>query len=1276
MNLKEKKKGNLKKIAAATSICLAVAAPMVLTGCSESEIDVGTKWLTGIEAPTSSSGKIGDFYLDTDDFNIYQKDKEGWKLIGCVKGEDAQGQQGEKGVGIASITKTASVGSVDTYTITFTDNTVLPATFTVTNGTNGVDGLTPYIGENGNWWIGTGNEARDLNVRANGDAGLSAYQLFKLENPTSTLTQAEWLESLKGADGKSAYDIWKAANPTSTLTQAEWMESLNGENGKSAYDLWKEQNPNSLLTQEQWIASLKGEQGVGVLRVESEYGFATSGQQCIYFTIYYTNGTSEVITAMVPRKIQNIEVKNTDIFTLSESATDDVETGIVLKVRYEDSDDIDIVPVTKGMISGIDDYTVPGQHQVEIRYQDQLIEYVNVNIDLNLDEMTRIGSFAAGQSLQFVSGISSIDIYEEGWAVVNMSGMFRSMGNRSYCRWEAIAETPTETKTTIAMQSDDIGELVLDLNIDSENEENNAVDMYQPEETPEATYAGNYYSMNCFVKVYEDGLTHPIYNVEAEVQPGQFMLVSSGKFEPTTRNGKKCIIYDGMIGYLNDTEGTFELIESVAYVEGSYFDNFNEAVEYAIENDKVLKLETNIEVSETITVAGDLTIDLNYCTITTTHAGALFKHTSGNFVVNNGCLITKGETFFVDTNADEDEDAIAELYLGEYLQIRSENNCVYVRGKGASLVTYADMETSSTGVEVATIQGNGLLKNRIEKIHIAGGRVVNNGGYEAIYAPQTGKVIVDNGAHIEGGVAIYLKSGNITINGGYFKATGERKDYEYFGNGSVLTGDALVIDACGYPGGNPTVTIIDGIFESENGCGIGYYTYGDNKAVINNYSDTMINFRDEYVEPQPTFGAELMSIDVNAGVEIGLYLNGEYNSVGNYIFTSMDSGYNTIGLNPNEIFDSESYVLRYAFRNDSQNAFEVIKNREYIQENITIKYALSTQALEDLSSLVFADEFEAFDVTSETIYLYVQVEIKDKTQPSNIDGMQGYLLQPTSQEVNVVLNQEFGTSVGLGISELQEKVYNKIQNASDGQKEFYTIETLKFEKGIILENYYTKFATLSDIKNFKGIRIEDVEFIDQGLGFEYIQMSVGNNVHINTLPVIFNAETGDLYIATIILATEMMTSDKITIIYNGLRTYDIELPTQQTELLTINPIVNNNTIIEEDGKYVIVGNEKNTQLKFDFEGNTNTSRSVLAVTKKLNYINNGEFERVGYGFTLTDASVGDGRYSVGIYPAYGKDFTNPEIVEEYEGRQIVYTAYIHEFGVVHAIIEFDPNRSV
>ena len=80
---------------------------------------------------------------------------------------------GSGGKGIQKIEKTGTQGLVDTYTITYTDATT--STFTITNGQDGEDGapgqagtpgengVTPTIGENGNWFLGetdTGKPSR------------------------------------------------------------------------------------------------------------------------------------------------------------------------------------------------------------------------------------------------------------------------------------------------------------------------------------------------------------------------------------------------------------------------------------------------------------------------------------------------------------------------------------------------------------------------------------------------------------------------------------------------------------------------------------------------------------------------------------------------------------------------------------------------------------------------------------------------------------------------------------------------------------------------------------------------------------------------------------------------------------------------------------------------------------------------------------------------------------------------------------------------------------
>ena len=88
-----------------------------------------------------------------------------WYIDGVNTWQESRGVKGDTGNGISDITLTGSEDNKDFYTITLTNGDV--KTFTVTNGK---DGDTPYIGENGNWWIGSD----DTNVKA----GNSSYEIM------------------------------------------------------------------------------------------------------------------------------------------------------------------------------------------------------------------------------------------------------------------------------------------------------------------------------------------------------------------------------------------------------------------------------------------------------------------------------------------------------------------------------------------------------------------------------------------------------------------------------------------------------------------------------------------------------------------------------------------------------------------------------------------------------------------------------------------------------------------------------------------------------------------------------------------------------------------------------------------------------------------------------------------------------------------------------------------------------------------------------------------
>lgn len=76
----------------------------------------------------------------------------------------ADGKDGKDGIGIAK----AEINADGELVITYTDGEVVNLGKVV--GADGKDGLTPFIGENGNWWIGE----KDTGVKAVADVAVPA----------------------------------------------------------------------------------------------------------------------------------------------------------------------------------------------------------------------------------------------------------------------------------------------------------------------------------------------------------------------------------------------------------------------------------------------------------------------------------------------------------------------------------------------------------------------------------------------------------------------------------------------------------------------------------------------------------------------------------------------------------------------------------------------------------------------------------------------------------------------------------------------------------------------------------------------------------------------------------------------------------------------------------------------------------------------------------------------------------------------------------------------
>lgn len=146
---------------------------------------VGLKGDTGPTGPSGAQGEKGENGKDGKDGEsptITISDDGYWVINGVksnVKAAGEEGQKGKDGVSIQNIEKTSTSGSVDTYTITYSDGST--STFKVTNGVDGSQGIQGEKGEDGRtptisisedgYWVIDGVKSTTLAQGVKGDTG-------------------------------------------------------------------------------------------------------------------------------------------------------------------------------------------------------------------------------------------------------------------------------------------------------------------------------------------------------------------------------------------------------------------------------------------------------------------------------------------------------------------------------------------------------------------------------------------------------------------------------------------------------------------------------------------------------------------------------------------------------------------------------------------------------------------------------------------------------------------------------------------------------------------------------------------------------------------------------------------------------------------------------------------------------------------------------------------------------------------------------------------------
>ena len=358
------------------------------------------------------------------------------------------------------------------------------------------------------------------------------------------------------------------------------------------------------------------------------------------------------------------------------------------------------------------------------------------------------------------------------------------------------------------------------------------------------------------------------------------------------------------------------------------YTSIEDAISNALEN-STITIVKDIILDNYIELRKPLTLDLGGNTITGT-AGVIDLY--ADLMIENGTLhSTEGWVIWTQNNAD--------LTIASDAIISTES---LLEGKPAICVTQGgtlDVYGTITSLTDSAISGLGNTGDGDVVINIYNGAVVTSTNRAAIYMPNTNQLNIMGGT-ITGKAAVYAKAGTTTISGGELNATSEKEDFIHTGNGYYVTGDVVIVEACGYPGGNPTLVITGGEFSksANDAHNLGYYTYENNVATITvpQDFDCNVNFTisqtvkadaeaiidgiiaDVYnnstdLGTKTTYSvAEIQEIiaDFNYYVEVGTVANfGEINTISfnGISFTSDQEFYLSIG-NSNQLLDKAYYV--------------------------------------------------------------------------------------------------------------------------------------------------------------------------------------------------------------------------------------------------------------------------------------------------------------------------------------------------------------------------------
>jgi len=231
--------------------------------------------------------------------------------------------------------------------------------------------------------------------------------------------------------------------------------------------------------------------------------------------------------------------------------------------------------------------------------------------------------------------------------------------------------------------------------------------------------------------------------------------------------------------------------------ETSYYTSFAAALEAAqAAEGATIALLDNVTLDAMFDVTKSMTIDLNGKTLARNDGNSVVQVANGATLTIDGTVKGSAVAGRINVGTANNNNGNVVLNGGAYTCAEG-NTVLHVNG------TCTDSDVTIKNATIVSPDDNGIQLNG------AGTHTIKN-------------------STIKGKTAVYVKAGEVTITGSALESTATaHSDYNYNGNGSNPTGDAIVVDSCAYPGGNPSVALGEGttlkVVEGSGNAQVGYY---------------------------------------------------------------------------------------------------------------------------------------------------------------------------------------------------------------------------------------------------------------------------------------------------------------------------------------------------------------------------------------------------------------------------------------------------------------------